>query len=126
MKTYQGGCHCGQVTFEIDTTDKITVLECNCSICSMSGFLHLIVRKEDFRLTTDIEGLTTYRFNTGTARHIFCPRCGVKSFYIPRSHPSGFSVNLRCLANVDYANVKFHSFDGKNWEAAIHVLRTEN
>ena len=87
MKTYQGGCHCGRVKFEVDGPQHLTALECNCSICSMSGFLHVIVRKEQFRLETDVDTLNTYQFNTYNAQHIFCPKCGVKSFYIPRSHP---------------------------------------
>lgn len=122
MKTYHGGCHCRKVRFEVDTPNKIPVLECNCSICSMAGFLHVIVEKENFRLLTDIEELATYRFNTDTAQHIFCPSCGVKSFYIPRSHPNGFSVNLRCLANINYEDVSIRPFDGENWETAVHAL----
>lgn len=92
----------------------------------MSGFLHVIARKDDFRLITDIEELTTYRFNTDTARHLFCPGCGVKSFYMPRSHPDGFSVNLRCLENVNYDDISIQPFDGENWETAIHALPKNN
>ena len=88
----------------------------------MSGFLHVIVEKDDFRLLSDIEKLTTYRFNTQAARHMFCPACGVKSFYIPRSHPNSFSVNLRCLENINHENVNVRRFDGENWETAIHIL----
>ena len=122
MKTYRGGCHCGRVKFEIDGPKNLTALECNCSICSMSGFLHVIVRKEQFRLETDIDSLNTYQFNTYNAQHIFCPKCGVKSFYIPRSHPDGFSINLRCLSNINMDDITIQDFDGANWEKSIGSL----
>ena len=73
------------------------VTECNCSMCARTGYLHLIVPKERFKLVSGAEALTTYQFNTGTARHLFCSVCGVKSLYVPRSHPDGYSVNARCL-----------------------------
>ncbi len=122
MRTYRGGCHCGQVKFEFDGPQHLTALECNCSICSMSGFLHVIVKKEKFRLETDIESLNTYQFNTYNAQHIFCPKCGVKSFYIPRSHPDGFSINLRCLSNINGDDITIQNFDGANWENSIGGL----
>lgn len=122
MKTYRGGCHCGRVKFEIDGPQNLTALECNCSICRMSGFLHVIVRKEQFRLETDVDSLNIYQFNTYNAQHIFCPKCGVKSFYIPRSHPDGFSINLRCLSNINMGDITIQEFDGANWENSIGGL----
>lgn len=63
----------------------------------MSGFLHLIVPASRFRLLSGGDDLSDYRFNTRAARHLFCRHCGIKSFYVPRSHPAGYSVNARCL-----------------------------
>jgi hypothetical protein len=82
----------------------------------MSGYLHLIVPEADFQLLEGANCQTEYRFNTGTARHIFCSRCGVKSYYVPRSNPDGFSVNFRCLKLPQGVRVKRESFDGQNWE----------
>lgn len=114
-----GGCHCAAVRFEIDTPAAVTVLDCNCSICSKSGFLHLIVEAADFRLLTDPALLTTYSFGTHTAEHLFCTSCGIKSFYRPRSHPDGWSVNLRALDDVSALTVSVHPYDGRGgWEAA--------
>lgn len=92
-----GGCHCGEVRFEVEIAQRPLVQECTCSICHMTGFVHLIVPASRFRLLRGADVLTEYRFNTGVARHLFCKCCGVKSFYVPRSHPHGFSVNARCL-----------------------------
>jgi hypothetical protein len=114
---HRGACHCGRVRFEVGATVDIDALECNCSICSKSGFLHLIVPRSRFRLLQGSADLATYTFNTGAAKHLFCKTCGIKSFYIPRSNPDGYSVNVRCLDPATIRQVNVSSFDGKNWEA---------
>jgi hypothetical protein len=121
--THRGGCHCGDVVFEVTAPAELRVQECNCSICRMTGFLHLIVPASRFRLLRGENSLTTYTFNTGTARHLFCRRCGIKSFYVPRSNPDGFSVNARCLDPATIARLDIEPFDGRNWEASAGMLR---
>lgn len=122
MQTHRGGCHCGRVRFEVDAPEDIEVNACNCSICRCSGYLHLIVPKSHFRLVSGDECLTSYRFNTGVAEHLFCPTCGIKSFYIPRSHPNGYSVNARCLDTGSIRHCSVREFDGANWEQAVADL----
>jgi hypothetical protein len=85
-------------------------------MCSKAGFLHLIVPKERFKLLQGDDALTTYTFNTGTAKHLFCATCGVKSFYVPRSHPDGISVNARCIDGGTIESMSVKKFDGRNWE----------
>jgi hypothetical protein len=121
--THTGGCHCGDVAFEVAAPAQLRVQECNCSICRMTGYLHLIVPASRFRLVKGTDALTTYAFNTGTARHLFCRRCGIKSFYVPRSNPDGFSVNARCIAPVTVERLDIEPFDGQNWEASADTLR---
>jgi hypothetical protein len=116
--THRGGCHCGRVRFELQAPAAITVTDCNCSICARTGYQHLIVPKERFRLVQGEEFLTSYRFNTGAAQHLFCKVCGIKSFYVPRSHPGGISVNARCLDPGTVTGVDVRPFDGRNWEAS--------
>ena len=118
MITRTGGCHCGAVKFEVDCPDEPKIYACNCSICRPLAFLHLIVPAPAFRLVQGSEALSTYTFGTGVAQHRFCSICGVKSFYVPRSHPDGFSVNARCVDGVDLETVKIIPFDGENWEAS--------
>ncbi len=91
---HTGGCHCGRVRFEVRAPANIRVSECNCSICSKSGYLHLII----------------------PSKHLFCAVCGIKSFYVPRSHPDGFSVNARCLDPGTVESMTVEQFDGKQWE----------
>jgi hypothetical protein len=122
MSWHKGGCHCGAVTFEVLAPNEVEIDDCNCSICGKSGFLHLIVPKDRFRLLTGDSKITAYRFNPKTAKHLFCSVCGVKSFYVPRSHPDGVSVNFRCLDLAGFTKVKVSNFDGKNWEANADKL----
>jgi hypothetical protein len=119
MKTYTGGCHCGRVRFEVDAAGQLEVLACNCSICSKLAYLHLIVPKDRFRLVRGEDVLTTYTFNTGTAKHRFCSICGIKSFYVPRSHPDGFSVNARCIDDGQAGNMIVRDFNGREWEKSL-------
>jgi len=128
LVTHHGGCHCGRVRFEVDAPARIEALDCNCSICRMTGFLHLIVPASRFRLVAGDDVLTEYTFNTGAARHRFCRHCGVKSFYIPRSHPDGVDVNVRCLDDGTIASVHVTPFDDRDRErstAAIAHLSAE-
>lgn len=122
MTVHSGGCHCGRVRFEVRAPADIVATRCNCSICEKSGFLHLIVRAADFRLLQGDSGLTTYTFNTGTAKHHFCRHCGIKSFYVPRSHPNGISVNVNCLDTKTIRSVEITPFDGREWEQNISKL----
>jgi hypothetical protein len=118
MKTFEGGCHCGRVRFRV-TADLTRVTDCNCSICIKKGFLHLIVPPEQFELLQGAGDLTTYEFNTRTAKHTFCRHCGIHAFNVPRSNPDKISVNVRCLDGIDLAEIRPQEFDGKNWEAAM-------
>ena len=111
LVTHRGGCHCRRVRFELDAPAALDVLDCNCSICRMAGFLHLIVPATRFRLLSGADDLTEYTFNTGAAKHRFCRVCGIKSFYIPRSHPDGVDVNARCLDPGTVAAMTVTPFD---------------
>lgn len=118
---YRGSCHCRAVTFEVDAPESLEVERCNCSVCTKSGFLHLIVPLRRFRLLTGREALTAYRFNTGVASHTFCKICGIKPFYTPRSNPDGIDINVNCLDDKPVA-VHITGFDGRNWEQHAHRL----
>jgi len=112
---YRGSCHCGEVTFSVEAPSTIEVEQCNCSVCSKSGFLHLIVPKSHFHLITGEDALSEYTFNTGVAKHYFCKHCGIKPFYVPRSNPDGMDVNVNCL-DTRPPNICIVQFDGQNWE----------
>ena len=116
MVRHSGGCHCGKVRFEVIAPPRLSVAECNCSMCRKFGYLHLIVPKSRFRLLQGEESLTAYTFNTQVARHFFCSVCGVKSFYVPRSHPDGYSVNARCLDDGTVESLIIEPFNGREWE----------
>jgi hypothetical protein len=120
-----GGCHCGVVRFEADVLEApVPALDCNCSVCRMTGYLHVNVPHEKFELLTGREALTSYRFGTGAAEHLFCSHCGVKSFYQPRSHPDCWSVNANCLDQP--LELAIERFDGRNWDQAKARLDAES
>lgn len=122
MHYCSGGCHCGRVRFQIEVPGEITVHRCNCSICTKSGYLHLIVAADHFTLLSGEADLADYRFHTGVARHLFCSHCGIKSFYVPRSHPDSYSVNLNCVDLPDEISVMIADFDGQNWSQSREGL----
>lgn len=121
----EGGCHCGDVRFAVEIEPLVELLVCNCSICSMTGFRHLILAADQFALLSGQDCVSSYRFGTGQAEHLFCRRCGVKSFYRPRSHPEGWSVNFSCLDRQEEIETIERPFDGRNWEAARAALSAE-
>lgn len=125
MVTHSGGCHCGRVRFEVIAPKRLSVSECNCSICSKAGYLHLVVPADRFKLLSGSDTLKTYSFNTHTAKHLFCSVCGVKSFYVPRSHPDGISVNARCIDSQTIEELKVTSINGREWEAQYPKGRGE-
>ena len=120
--THRGGCHCRRVRFEVQAPADLEVLDCNCSICRMSGFLHLIVPATRFRLLSGADDLVEYTFNTGAAKHRFCRHCGIKSFYSPRSHPDGIDINARCLDAATLGTVTVRPFDDNDRDAATLAL----
>jgi hypothetical protein len=113
---HAGNCHCRAVRFEVEAPARIEALECNCSICSKSGYLHLIVPRTRFRIVQGEAALETYTFGTGVAKHYFCRTCGIKPFYVPRSNPDGIDVNVRCLDPMP-AEIDVQLFDGRDWDA---------
>ncbi len=122
LNKYCGQCHCGAIRFEVEYAGTALVHECNCTICNLCGFQHLIVPNTQFRLITGEDNLTLYTFNTGIAKHSFCSICGIKPFYIPRSNPDGYSVNFRCLNATEFSEVVIKAFDGQNWEQNAGAL----
>ena len=121
--THHGGCHCGRVRYRVSAPAELTVYECNCSICSKSGYLHLPADKTNFTLLQGEDALTDYRFDSGEAAHLFCRHCGIKSWYIPRSNPDGFTVNVRCLDEGTVESMTVIPFDGKHWDENIDSYR---
>lgn len=118
---FSGSCHCNGIRFEVDVPDTIEAVQCNCSICSKSGFLHLILPLSKFKLLNGEANIHTYRFNTGVAKHTFCKVCGIKPFYTPRSNPDGIDVNVNCL-DTKPSTIHIVGFDGVNWEQNAHQV----
>lgn len=118
LEVREGGCHCGAVRFRAKV-DLEQLSQCNCSICTKKGLLHLSIFPDDFELLKGKNALTVYTFETGVAQHSFCSHCGMHAFYIPRSQPHKITVNARCLDGIDGPSLKPNRFfAGRNWEDA--------
>ena len=120
--THVGSCHCKAVKFEAIGEENIEIIICSCSICSINNYKHYIVPKENFKLLKGKDSITTYTFNSKLARHMFCKRCGIKSFYVPRSHQDCISINLNCIHTNTIKNIKTINFDGRNWDKNIDKI----
>jgi hypothetical protein len=106
------------VRFRVTATlDRL--VDCNCSVCTRKGFIHLIVAPQYFELVAGGDDLVLYQFNTKTARHQFCRVCGIHPFYVPRSDPDKIDVNVRCLEGVELSALTIAPFDGRHWEDAL-------
>ncbi|MEM7081188.1 MAG: GFA family protein [Pseudomonadota bacterium] len=114
-------CHCRAVRVEVRVKPPLEAIRCNCSICTKTGFLHVITPASAFRLVAGEESLSCYTFNSGIAKHYFCSVCGARPFYIPRSNPDGYSVNARCLDTIP-DDMVIRDFDGQNWEQHADTL----
>lgn len=113
-RTHSGGCHCGAVRYEVDAPVFESGVACNCSICNKSGSVLSFVPAAAFRLLTGEDVLTDYRFNKHVIHHVFCARCGIKSFARGRQ-PDGtpmVAINLRCVDGVDVTKLQVHHYDG--------------
>lgn len=122
MTEHSASCHCGAVAIHFTSPKTLQMTECNCSICRRTGYQHVFIPQEQARVQGE-EHLTQYSFGTGAAKHYFCKICGIKPFYVPRSHPESYSVNLRCLDAPSLTISETITFDGQNWEKNIDTLR---
>ncbi|TRY70402.1 hypothetical protein TCAL_02414 [Tigriopus californicus] len=114
-----GGCHCGQIEFEVQAPVEVNAISCNCSVCHMKQNIHFIVPNHHFKLTKGNDKLTTYTFNTHQAKHTFCSICGVQSFYTPRSNPDGKGIMPHCIKYNTIKKIHITDFNGDQWEQEI-------
>lgn len=120
-KKHTGGCHCGEVRFEVEV-DATNASRCNCSICQKIAFLGAMVKPGDFKLLTDESKLSVYEWGGKISRRFFCKSCGVHSFgrgHLEQLGGDYVSINVNCLDDVDPSTVKVVNWDGRhdNWEA---------
>ncbi|NTX15849.1 GFA family protein [Myxococcus sp. CA051A] len=116
LKSYEGGCHCGQVRYEVKLDLSQPAVTCNCSICQKTGSMLSFTPIAQFTLRSGEAALTDYQFNKKVIHHVFCSKCGVRSF-ARGVGPDGSemaAINVRCLDGVDLGDVKTMQFDGKN------------
>lgn len=115
VNKYKGACHCGKVSYEVET-DLGQVVSCNCSICSKRGYLLSFVHEKGFKLISGQNEQSDYLFHKKHIHHLFCKHCGVSSF----GHgalPNGdrmYAINVRCLEGVNLDSLTITPVDGKS------------
>ena len=124
MPHYTGGCHCGAIRFAVEG-EISELVECNCSICLKTAYLHWEVAPEVFTLETGEDAIRNYQFGTQTSHNYFCAVCGISPFRRSRSAPESVDVNARCLDGVSLAGIPVVPFDGHNWEAHMAELEKQ-
>ena len=122
LEKYLGNCHCNAIIFEFYCKTEINLIQCNCSICIHTNYLHLIVPHENFKLLKGDNVISTYQFNSKSAKHFFCSICGIKSFYQPRSHKNSYSINYNSIKKRPKIK-KIINFNGKNYEMNLGKIK---
>ncbi|MBB4184028.1 hypothetical protein GGE07_000641 [Sinorhizobium terangae] len=112
QRPYRLSCHCGDISLEVDA-ELSRLVECNCSTCRRSGFLHWKVDAAAVRLITEKRRLSSYIWRDVNGGHHFCPTCGTA---IMRSGYPGdrVSLNARCIEGVDVFTLEIERYDGQN------------
>ena len=127
-----GACHCGTVRFRATLTNGLrTARRCTCSYCRMRGAVAVSANLDGLAITSGEDALSTYQFNTGTARHYFCSVCGIYTHHQRRSDPNQYGINVACLEGVspfDFAEVRVvdgirHPSDNAEGPRVAGVLR---
>jgi hypothetical protein len=107
--THRASCHCGAVVLELDLPNGIVdPRRCDCSICRRKGAIVASVPLAGIKIIAGADVLKLYEFNTRTAKHYFCSRCGIYTHHQRRSNPHQYGYNVACLEGVnpfDLANV---------------------
>ena len=114
IERHQGGCHCGAVSFEVNT-DIASALRCNCSLCKRKGAVMLAGEEGSFKLLSGSESVSLYQFNTQVAEHYFCKHCGIYTHHSPRSNPSICRVNAGCIDAINIDSLSVGLNDGASF-----------
>lgn len=119
LPKHRASCHCGAVVLELDLPDGIVdPRRCDCSMCRRRGTIVASVPLDGIHIVQGAGLLTLYQFNTHTARHYFCSRCGIHTHHQRRSNPTQYGFNVACLDGIDpFAIAGVPTNDGVNHPA---------
>ncbi len=96
-----GACHCKRVQFRVRLANGLRdARRCTCSMCSMRGAVAVSAKLDDLELTAGADVLSSYQFNTMSAKHYFCSVCGIYTHHHRRSNPDLYAINVACLEGI--------------------------
>ena len=111
MPTFNGSCHCGDVSFAV-VTEVDCPIRCNCSFCSRRGAIVQIIDAKNFTLVSGSEQLLQYG-KQPFAKHNFCRQCGIHTFTrITEDDANKVAVNLNYVTAIDTSKLTPMLFDG--------------
>ncbi len=118
-KYHKASCHCGAVKFELTLPNGLDdPRRCNCSMCRKRGAIVASVMLDNLKITQGVDMLTLYQFNTMTAKHYFCSKCGIYTHHQRRSNPKQYGFNVACLEGINpYELGEVTIYDGINHPA---------
>jgi len=99
---HKASCHCGSVELEVSLPNGLVdPHRCECSMCRRRGAIVSPVLLDDIKIVKGKDILRLYQFNTMTAKHYFCSKCGIYTHHQRRSNPKEYSFNVACLEGVN-------------------------
>jgi len=94
----EGGCHCGNITYEAEIDpEKVGICHCtDCQTLSGSAFSASVpAAREAFSLRTGQPKIYVKTADSGTKRaQAFCPECGTRIYAAAVSDPQTFNIRL--------------------------------
>ncbi|MBG59296.1 MAG: aldehyde-activating protein [Peredibacter sp.] len=95
-------CHCGSIELELSLPNGLeNPRRCDCSMCKRRGAIVASVSLDRLKILKGEEFLSLYQFNTKTAKHYFCSKCGIYTHHQRRSNPTQYGFNVACLEGVN-------------------------
>ena len=120
MEKYFGNYHCGAVKFSFLSEKAVEIWKCDCSVCEPYDYQHLFIKHEDFDLISGDQDISSYKFGTKNAEHLFCKICGIYTHHQRRSNPNEYAVNVGCIDEID--PYEYFKLDVVNNDGNNHIL----
>lgn len=113
---HKASSHCGSVQFELSLPNGLVdPRRCDCSMCRRRGAIVASIPLDGIKVIKGSELLSLYQFNTKTAKHYFCSKCGIYTHHQRRSNPQQYGFNVACLEGVNPLTLEnVPTYDGVN------------
>ena len=110
-------CHCGRATIHLPRKPD-SVTECNCSLCSKTGFRGVYFRSDELVIDGDFDSYVRSDLSQAYLATHRCSCCGVATHWTPLGEPphERMGVNARLIDPALLEGVTVQKVDGANWD----------